>query len=517
MFEDILYYSSLLGCVILGSYYKKIDDVVAKRNYGAGLGILVTCFICGHYVFHSVFLVWGNVVAIKCCDMRTKTDLNSGAANDDEEAMKLKPSASDIISYAYFFIGIHKGPYYTWKTFNEHFNTPFRSLGDCRVITEQKLKKAFLCSVGYWMLQMNFPLEVYNDRDFYDNYGSDYRFISNMPRLIMYFFKYQIIMMLCTSICTETGFGVYPAKCMPTPGHGPTTEFSLLKMAAGSPEVALQQEYNFAMLKCFDNQKLVMGPKMKDTVRGWDMPTRYWFWTYTYKNMVKSNSTVRSAVSFMAWTIWAGSSKKEVIVALTLWVYIHLETEYAAMYDAGSLKGAWAIGFTIMRILCLIYLTPCFVIADADQAINYYRSIYWAYHILLIVLTVVAAALYKAGHQPRMSSSGGKPFPPRPKEILDAGKVPSSANIVGAAKDIAKNMAAPGAAMNKAVNATESTIANAASQSSNKNSGPTKSGTDKAGGTDKPSGTDKPDGTGRTNRPDNPGGPSTSLNAERKN
>lgn len=39
---------------------------------------------------------------------RTKTELNTGAPND-QEVVNLKPPTSDIISYAYYFIGIHKG------------------------------------------------------------------------------------------------------------------------------------------------------------------------------------------------------------------------------------------------------------------------------------------------------------------------------------------------------------------------------------------------------------------------
>lgn len=66
----MLFYSSLLICISLGSYYKKIDDLEMKRNYGAGLGLLVTCLVCGPHVYHSVLIVWGNIIIIKCCDKR---------------------------------------------------------------------------------------------------------------------------------------------------------------------------------------------------------------------------------------------------------------------------------------------------------------------------------------------------------------------------------------------------------------------------------------------------------------
>ncbi|CAH0751489.1 unnamed protein product [Diatraea saccharalis] len=134
---------------------------------------------------------------------------------------------------------------------------------------------------------------IYFEDDFYKEHGTDYRYLYNVPQMLMFFLHYQMMMMLCTSVCTEAGFGVYPAKCEPLPGYGPSTKISVMKMALGNHKIALEQEYNFAMLKCFDNTKLIKGPMMKDTLRGWDMPTRYWFWSNIYKNLIKANKEVR--------------------------------------------------------------------------------------------------------------------------------------------------------------------------------------------------------------------------------
>lgn len=70
MFADVVYYASLAACISLGSYYKKIEDIEMKRNYGTGLGIFITYLICGRYIYHSVLLIWGNIIIIKCCDKR---------------------------------------------------------------------------------------------------------------------------------------------------------------------------------------------------------------------------------------------------------------------------------------------------------------------------------------------------------------------------------------------------------------------------------------------------------------
>lgn len=76
-FSGVVYYVSLLVCISLGSYYKKIVDIDVKRNYGTGLGLLLVCLICGTHVIHSILMVWGNIIIIKCCDRRLVVLLSS--------------------------------------------------------------------------------------------------------------------------------------------------------------------------------------------------------------------------------------------------------------------------------------------------------------------------------------------------------------------------------------------------------------------------------------------------------
>ncbi|CAH0715512.1 unnamed protein product, partial [Brenthis ino] len=229
-----------------------------------------------------------NAVQIKV-DAKGVSKLTIG----DSDTMTPEPTAADIIAYSYYFIGLHRGPYYRWKIFYDHFHAPFGVLGDCRIITVQKLKKAAVCGIGYWILFNKYSPKLYFEDVFYDTHGADFRYLYNIPQLIMYFLHYQAIMMLCTSVFTETGFGVYPAKCQPVPGFGPTCRLSFLALATSSPDVAMEEEYNFTMLKCFNNETLLSGPKMKDTMQSWDMPTRYWFWAYVHKTFLKSNKEVR--------------------------------------------------------------------------------------------------------------------------------------------------------------------------------------------------------------------------------
>ncbi|CAK1580311.1 unnamed protein product [Parnassius mnemosyne] len=446
--NDIIYFASLVICLSLGTFYKEIEKSEMKRNYGAGLGILVMCLICGHYILHSVVMVCGNVIILKCCDRRYVHQISLGytwtyllylhfnlppnpyilhifqtialrlvglacelcisdkpRVNYREVTMDKTtdgeiatvPDAVDILSYAYYFIGLHRGPYYRWKIFYDHLNTPLGALGSCRIITEEKLKKAFLCGVAYILLRMRYSPQMYDEKRFYLIYGTDFRYLYNIPLLLMYYLQIETVVMLSTGVCTEAGFGAYPAKCQPLPGCGPSSQYSVLNVITKTPEAALEQEYNFAMLNSFDTEKLLLGPKMKDTIRGWDMSIRYWFWAYAYRKFIKANKEVRSAFSFMIWTLWCGPSLPQLIISTTLWLYIHLEFEYSELYETdGSMKLPWDIGFSIMRMFCLLYLTPCYVVPDTATVLKYYNSIYWIFHVILLVLMIIAVAIFKS-------------------------------------------------------------------------------------------------------------------------
>ncbi|XP_026327538.1 uncharacterized protein LOC113235835 isoform X2 [Hyposmocoma kahamanoa] len=519
--NPVIYFSSLLVCMCLGNVYKRINSTETKRNYGTGVGLLVVCLICGSHILHTIFLVLGNAIVIRCCDksyvhrisllytfflllyfqlnvkesvyelwifqvltlrmvgmafevnlaykskvakealkkaipeptemkisvnpsressisvtpvetatkkareslstkagLKVPSDTNkeesatespsavqrnapvARSANDrlspgnvlsqadktarrfsesvaaadkavkslnermsitpenrkeianvqnndiavskipltnsvlELDVMYKDPTAVDIISYAYFFIGLHKGPYYRWKIFDDHFYNSFGVLGDCRIITEHKLKKAIICGCAYILLRIKYDPNIYFQSQFYELYDTDFRYLYSVPHLIMYFLKHQIVMLLCTSVCTETGFGVYPAKTQPVPGHGPTMSLGLLKMA--------------------------------------------------------------SAFTFLCWTVWLSPTIPQFIMSITLWIYMHLEEEFQGLYDTtGSLKLSWSMGFSIMRMMCLVYLTPCLVIDDARSVLRYYNSINWIYHVVLLSLMVYAVAVAK--------------------------------------------------------------------------------------------------------------------------
>lgn len=60
-----------------------------------------------------------------------------------------------------------------------------------------------------------------------------------------------------------------------------------------------------------------------------------------------------------------------------------------------QMKLPWDIGFSIMRMFCLLYLTPCFVVDETKVVLRYYNSIYWMFHIILFVLMLIAVIIFK--------------------------------------------------------------------------------------------------------------------------
>ncbi|KAJ2949136.1 hypothetical protein O0L34_g6077 [Tuta absoluta] len=355
----------------------------------------------------TVYIMWlHQTIALRLVGLAIELhisdrDRNNVEKNKDEDKSNVStipvtsdPTAVDIVSYAFFFIGLHNGPYYRWKVFEDHFIAPFGVLGDCRVITEHKIKKALICWLGYLLLRIKFDPPLYYQDDFY-RFGTDFRFLYNLPQLILFFLRCQLIMLLCTCVFTETGFGVYPAKSMPAPGHGPTCAGSLLNLASTQTDIALKQEYNFAMLKCFRYDKVIFGPKMRHTLSGWDISTRYWFSTYIYKEMPIKNKEMKSACSFATWWIWTGMSLPKLLLSVTLWVYVQLEDEYSQFCQDEEMKFPWVLGFSLMRIFCLLYLTPCLIVPETVTVLRYYNSMYWSFHGVMFILVIALAVFTK--------------------------------------------------------------------------------------------------------------------------
>lgn len=70
MLQDFIYLGTLAVSIKIGGYYKDIASIDVKKHYGTGIGILMTFLVCGHYLYHTILMVWLNTVILKCCDKR---------------------------------------------------------------------------------------------------------------------------------------------------------------------------------------------------------------------------------------------------------------------------------------------------------------------------------------------------------------------------------------------------------------------------------------------------------------
>lgn len=105
------------------------------------------------------------------------------------------------------------------------------TVSSVHILERLPLLKSFSNTFGSLNIAYSIFFQIYYQDNFYVEYGADSRYLYNLPHLVMYCLQHQIVMTLCSSICTEVGFGVYPAKCIPLPGHGPSARLSLLKLA----------------------------------------------------------------------------------------------------------------------------------------------------------------------------------------------------------------------------------------------------------------------------------------------
>lgn len=64
------------------------------------------------------------------------------------------------------------------------------------------------------------------------------------------------------------------------------------------------------------------------------------------------------------------------------------------------MRYTWNFGYSVMRLLFLIYLTPCLVLDNSQTVFKYYTSVYWSFHVILFGLVISAVGVYKVRGAP---------------------------------------------------------------------------------------------------------------------
>lgn len=74
------------------------------------------------------------------------------------------PTFMDIFHFAYCYIGVLTGPYYSYKTYNDYFKNGFYKYTDCKNMVLKKLAFVPLYSAVYLITTHYYPIQVLSDK-----------------------------------------------------------------------------------------------------------------------------------------------------------------------------------------------------------------------------------------------------------------------------------------------------------------------------------------------------------------
>ncbi|KAM4652809.1 lysophospholipid acyltransferase 7 isoform 1-T3 [Discoglossus pictus] len=448
MSPDELTYLAVLLCSVPVGFLFKNGSPQVKQLGGAAVGLLLTLLTCHINVLHSVITILGTWLILKISPrschflalgwtftyllfFRTVTYFGFpapspftnaiqllltlklvGLANEVQEFCRSKkqevssfskpsvigvipsiPSLTEIFFYSYCYVGLMTGPFYRYKTYLDwvqQLDSP--SIPSWKPLIT-RLKPAPIFGVLFLIVSHYFPLDYVKTDQFYDC-SFLYRLFYMVPIFFVFRMRFYVAWIFAECSCIAASFGAYPVSAKSRPGGGPTVEYALLERNSDGSKVDV--EYDYETVKNIDCYGADFCVKVKDGMRYWNMSVQWWLAQYIYKN-----SPVKSFVFGSAWTMlisayWHGIHPGYYLSFLTIPLCLASEGAIEAglrrrLSDSGKLVFDWVHWFFKMR--AYDYMCMGFVLLTFSDTVRYWHSIYFAVHVLAVVILILGRLL----------------------------------------------------------------------------------------------------------------------------
>lgn len=131
----------------------------------------------------------------------------------------------DVFHYCFNYIGLLTGPYYTYRTFYDYFNTPYSRYADCWQATLDRFKYIPFYALLFLGTSQIWPIEYATSEEFYDR-SVFYRLFYVWPSFFIFRMRIYSGIVLAECVCVSAGFGAYPKVLESKCGHGATKEIT---------------------------------------------------------------------------------------------------------------------------------------------------------------------------------------------------------------------------------------------------------------------------------------------------
>ncbi|XP_031833000.1 membrane bound O-acyltransferase domain containing farjavit [Nomia melanderi] len=439
--EDVLYVAILVFCVFIGDFYKRIEGVHEKQWICTLLGFILATTVSGSHVIHPIICSVINAIIItkispKKCHLASfffsffyllflfrlgtyiglpespshtnlllmiltlklsglAFEVNAAASqpSDDPEGVNSDALKNvgvlDVFHYGFSYMGILTGPYYRYRTYWDHLHRPFSKYVDPKPLTYSKLKQVAAFIVLYLMMNASYPTR-YVTTDAFAERSFLFRYFYMYPTFFSFKLRMYIGMSLAECACQMAGLGAYPVKANPVIGLGPRDYKAIETMTHNAPGELKDEEYNFDTVYNMNVAKLETCHLTRTAMKSWNACIQYWMGVYIYKRFPYKN--LRTLATFTLSAAWHGWQAGYYFCMCQIPLFLMSEDIGVKFYNQskeGSLaRMGWRLLLWYEKTTCMAYLGVPFLLLGMEESLQYYKSIYFAGHILAIVLYV---------------------------------------------------------------------------------------------------------------------------------
>jgi len=428
--DDIIYVILLLASVAFSALYRYIEPDNRKR-VGFVVGLFLSAVVSKYHLVHLVFSVFASACIILCLNKRichvvaffsmfsyllfvrlyiqitgpsnmiqmiltlkcvglamevnTASRKKENLSECDKELMNL--GFLDVFFYAFNYVGLLTGPYYSFRTYSDYFRLPFSQKANVVKATIDTIKYVPLYMAIYLGASYIWPLDYAKSDEFYTQRSVMYRLWYIFPTFLIFRYRMYSGLTLSECVCTMAGFGAYPKEIEVRSGAGPTKD---------NYDDIKSEEYDFGTIRNMDVKGTEFGLTFRDGMKTWNMCVQYWMAVNVYKRF--PSKQLRTLATLAASAVWHGIHPGYYFCICGAPFYLPVEDLWnkLARTDAtGVTRLALDVIFVVSKWFAFSYMGTAFLLLSIDKIWHFYSSVYHIPYILWAVLYVTGFAILK--------------------------------------------------------------------------------------------------------------------------
>lgn len=296
----------------------------------------------------------------------------------------------DIIHYCFNYMGLLTGPYYTYRSFSDYFQSPYQKHVDTWKATFERLKFVPLYVALFLIADKIWPLEYATTDEFYQSRSIFYRLFFIWPTFFIFRMRIYSGIILAECVCINAGFGAYPKELESRCGHGPSKE--------ATPELLANLdkcEYDFETVENIKVAGVEKCLTFREAMKHWNRCIQYWLAMYVYKRF--PNKKYRIVATMAVSAFWHGVFAGYYFCILGPVFYLPIEDIYLKLLKSSNEKvqQVFNVLIWILKFFAFSYMGTAFLLKEVKIIWFYYSSVYHFAYIFWAILYVVCLFLWK--------------------------------------------------------------------------------------------------------------------------